>query len=88
MRRSATDAAEAFVEYSLDQGYVETLAIAPEGKFPIRRGTADAPEKFVTEWSKLPVGVDRKAPLGDLYPQEMIDEIVAGQKKKDAKADA
>ncbi|MCR8549788.1 extracellular solute-binding protein [Salipiger sp. P9] len=75
---AATDAAEAFVEYSLDQGYVETLAIAPEGKFPIRRGTADAPEKFVTEWSKLPVGVDRKAPLGDLYPQEMIDEIVAG----------
>ena len=24
------------------------------------------------------MGVDRKAPLGDLYAQEMIDEIVGG----------
>ncbi|NIY97083.1 extracellular solute-binding protein [Salipiger sp. HF18] len=75
---ASTDAAMEFVEYSMDKGYVDTLAIAPEGKFPIRRGTADAPELFVTEWSALPVGVDRKAPLGELYPQEMIDEIVAG----------
>jgi len=75
---ASTDAAMEFVEYSMDKGYVDTLAIAPEGKFPIRRGTADDPELFVTEWSALPVGVDRKAPLGELYPQEMIDEIVAG----------
>ena len=27
---------------------------------------------------KLPVGVDRKAPLSELYAQEMIDEIVGG----------
>ena len=26
----------------------------------------------------LDVGIDRRAPLGDLYPQEMIDEIVGG----------
>ncbi|GGG63469.1 bicyclomycin resistance protein [Salipiger pallidus] len=75
---ASTDAAIEFVEYSMDQGYLETLAIAPEGKFPVRRGTDEDPEMFVTEWAKLPVGVDRTAPLGDLYPQEMIDEIVAG----------
>jgi len=73
-----TDVAEEFVEYSMDAGYVQTLAIAPEGKFPVRRGTADDPTKFIVAWSKLPVGVDRKAPLSDLYPQEMIDEIVGG----------
>ena len=75
---ASTDAAMEFVEYSMDAGYVDTLAIAPEGKFPIRRGTADDPELFVTEWSALPVGVDRKAPLGELYEQSMIDEIVDG----------
>ncbi|MGR3377076.1 ABC transporter substrate-binding protein [Salipiger abyssi] len=75
---ASTDAAIDFVKYSMDQGYVDTLAIAPEGKFPIRRGTEDDPEAFVSAWSELPVGVDRKAPLGGLYPQEMIDEIVAG----------
>ncbi len=72
------DDAQAFVQYAMDAGYTDTLAIAPEGKFPIRRGTADNPEQFVEAWSKLDVGVDRKAPLGDLYAPEMISEIVGG----------
>lgn len=75
---AATDAAMDFVRFSMDEGYTQTLSIAPEGKFPVRRGTADKPMAFTEAWSKLPVGVDRKAPLGDLYAQEMIDEIVGG----------
>jgi multiple sugar transport system substrate-binding protein len=73
-----TDTAMDFVKYSMDQGYTQTLSIAPEGKFPVRRGTSDNPTQFVDAWAKLPVGVDRKAPLGDLYAQDMIDEIVGG----------
>jgi multiple sugar transport system substrate-binding protein len=73
-----TDAAMEFVKYSMDEGYGQTLSIAPEGKFPVRAGTADEPNKFKDLWATLPVGVDRKAPLGDLYAQEMIDEIVGG----------
>ncbi|SCZ69574.1 ABC transporter substrate-binding protein [Epibacterium ulvae] len=75
---ASTDAAIEFVKFSMDEGYTQTLSIAPEGKFPVRRGTADDAEAFSKAWSKLPVGVDRKAPLGDLYAQEMIDEIVGG----------
>ncbi len=75
---ASTDAAMEFVQYSMDEGYTQTLSIAPEGKFPVRRGNADDPAAFTTAWSTLPVGVDRKAPLGDLYAQEMIDEIVGG----------
>lgn len=73
-----TDAAMEFVKYAMDQGYTQTLAIAPEGKFPVRRGTADNPAAFSEAWAQLPVGVDRKAPLGELYDQAMIDEIVNG----------
>ena len=73
-----TDAAMAFVTFAMNEGYANTLAIAPEGKFPVRRGNADNPTAFVEAWSMLPVGVDRKAPLGDLYSQDMIDEIVGG----------
>lgn len=73
-----TDAAMEFVNYALSDGYGQTLAIAPEGKFPVRQGTAGNPNEYADLWSTLPVGVDRKAPLADLYPQEMIDEIVAG----------
>lgn len=72
------DFAIEFIKYSLSDGYTRTLAIAPEGKFPVRRGDDQDGEKYVKAWSKLPVGVDRKAPLTELYPQEMISEIVNG----------
>ncbi len=72
------DSAMEFVSFAMDEGYTDTLAIAPEGKFPVRRGTADNMTAFVEAWSMLPVGVDRKAPLADLYSQDMIDEIVGG----------
>ena len=76
-----TEVAEAFVEYSMNEGYMATLSIAPEGKFPVRRGTTDEPTKFVDGWTELPVGVDRKAPLGEIYPAETIDNIVGGLEK-------
>lgn len=72
------DAAQQFVEFSMSEGYMSTLGIAPEGKFPVRRGTADDPTEFVEAWSMLDVGVDRKAPLSELYDAAMIDEIVSG----------
>ncbi|WP_171124186.1 MULTISPECIES: ABC transporter substrate-binding protein [unclassified Ruegeria] len=73
-----TDAAMEFVKFAMDDGYTQTLSIAPEGKFPVRRGNADNPMAFAEAWAELPVGVDRKAPLGELYDQAMIDEIVGG----------
>lgn len=73
-----TDAAMEFVTYSMNEGYGQTLAIAPEGKFPVRRGTADNPTEFADLWATLDVGVDRRAPLGDLYDAAMIEEIVGG----------
>jgi multiple sugar transport system substrate-binding protein len=75
---ASTDAAMEFVEYSMNDGYGQTLSIAPEGKFPVRRGTADNPTQFADLWATLDVGVDRKAPLGDLYEPDMIAEIVGG----------
>ena len=76
-----TDEAKQFVMYSMDEGYTSTLSIAPEGKFPVRRGNASDPEAFTKAWSKLPVGVDRKAALSDLYSPDVINNIVAGLDK-------
>ncbi len=73
-----TDEAKKFIMYSMDEGYTSTLSIAPEGKFPVRRGNASDPNAFTKAWSKLPVGVDRKAPLTDLYAADVINNIVAG----------
>ncbi len=76
-----TEEASAFIKYSMDEGYTKTLSIAPEGKFPVRRGNSSDPEAFTKAWSKLPVGVDRKAPLSDLYSEDVINNIVAGLDK-------
>ncbi len=73
-----TSAAQEFVEYVMSEGYGKWLSQAPEGKFPVRRGTSAGDTSFETEWAALNVGVDRKAPLGDIYPQSVIDDIVAG----------
>ena len=78
-----TEAAIEFITFALGEGYGHILSIAPEGKFPVRRGDAADGEKFVKEWAALPVGVDRKAPLAELYPQEVIDDIVAGLDRGD-----
>ncbi len=75
-----TDVAKDFIKFSMDKGYMQTLSIAPEGKFPVRSGTKEDKNKFTEAWSMLPVGVDRKAPLSDIYAPEIIADIVSGLK--------
>jgi multiple sugar transport system substrate-binding protein len=75
---SAPAEAQEFVKFWLSDGYLDWLAVAPEGKFPMRRGTAENPTQFIEGWSTLPAGVDRKAPLGDFYSQDVINGIAEG----------
>ncbi len=74
-----TEAAQSFVEFVLSgDGYLSWLSMAPEGLFPARSGTSDDPTAFVDGWSQLDVGVDRRAPLGALYGEDVVNDIVAG----------
>ncbi|MBM2576295.1 extracellular solute-binding protein [Jannaschia sp. Os4] len=75
---ASTEAAMEFVEYSMSEGYEATLSIAPEGKFPVRRGDGESATAFTDLWATLDVGVDRRAPLGDLYDAAVIEDIVGG----------
>ncbi len=70
-----TEAAKKFVSYMMNEGYPGWLGIAPEGKFPVRKGTQDDAAKFTTAWNDLPAGVDTKKPLGDVYPPEVIKAL-------------
>jgi multiple sugar transport system substrate-binding protein len=60
-----------WVEFVLEDGYLDWLSMAPEGKFPLRSG-------FVKGWKDLEIGVDRRAKISDLYSDEVIDRIVTG----------
>ena len=67
-----TDAAKRFVEFMMSDGYVDWLALAPEGKIPTRAGSKDKPEEYAEAWSRLKAGVDTKKPLSEIYPAEVI----------------
>lgn len=72
------DAAKQFVEFSMTEGYVDTLSIAPEGTFPLRHGSEPGSREFVDAWSQLDVGVSSRAPLAEVFEQSVIEDIVAG----------
>jgi len=64
-----------FIAFMMSDGYLDSLASAPEGKFPTRSGTPEEPTRFVDAWRTLPAGVDRRVPLGELYPAPVLDAL-------------
>jgi len=70
-----TDAARQFVAYMMNEGYPGWLGIAPEGKFPVRKGDSADPATFATAWNTLPAGVDTRKPLGEVYPAEVLEAL-------------
>jgi len=70
----ADPAVEGWARFLLEDGYLDWLSMAPEGKFPLRPG-------FVDGWKGLRIGVDRRARIADLYPDAAIDSIIAGVDK-------
>ncbi len=71
-------ASQQFLEYWFNEGYLGWLATAVEGKFPMRQGTAENPTAFIDGWKELETGVDRKATLGSVYSDEVIDTLIQG----------
>jgi multiple sugar transport system substrate-binding protein len=66
-------AATRFVQFMMsDQAYLDWLGMAPEGKIPVRTGTADRPDSFSTAWDAMPAGVDSRKPLSEIYPPEVL----------------
>ena len=73
-----TEDAQALIEYMMSDGYEDWIAIAPEGKVPVRFGTTDEPTRYSDVWATLPAGVDTKAPLSDFYSAEVLEAVAAG----------
>jgi multiple sugar transport system substrate-binding protein len=72
------EAAGRFVEYMLSDGYMTWLGLSPQGKYPVRTGDANDPERYARAWARLKSGVDRKAPLRRYYGQASIDRLGDG----------
>lgn len=72
---AATDQAKQLVEYLMGDGYADWLAVAPEGKVPVRTGTADDPQTYLEQWRELDSGVETKAPLSEFYDAETLKAV-------------
>ena len=70
------DMASTFVEYMMSEGYVDWLAMAPEGKVPMRPGDLSDPRRFADAWRQLPAGVDARVPLAEVYSSEVVDSLL------------
>jgi multiple sugar transport system substrate-binding protein len=73
-----TEAAQQLVEFMMTDGYVRWLGLSPQGKYPVRLGDAESPERFVEAWKELESGVDRKAPLSRFYSEESLASLQEG----------
>jgi len=73
-----TAAAEAFVRYMMSFGYEGWLGMEPEGKIPVRDGTATAPHQYVDDWRHMKIGVDTLKPMDSLFPTSFLDRLLSG----------
>lgn len=72
-----------FVAYMMSDAYVDWLGMAPEGKVPVRTGTADDPAQYTEAWAGLEIGVDEKAAFSDVWPAEVTDTLAAAPESAD-----
>jgi multiple sugar transport system substrate-binding protein len=70
--KDANHDAGKLVEFLMNDGYLAWLALAPEGKVPVRTGTAAQPTKFTDAWNHLQTGVENRKPLSELYPPGVL----------------
>jgi multiple sugar transport system substrate-binding protein len=75
--KNASASASTFIEYMLSDGYMEWLAMAPEGKFPLRQGDATDAQKYSNAWLELQAGVDTKKKLSEVYDAETMTALQA-----------
>jgi multiple sugar transport system substrate-binding protein len=73
--KGANKDATKLVEFIMNDGYLDWLALAPEGKVPVRTGTPDQPNKFTDAWHHLKTGVESRKPLSEVYPPEVLNEL-------------
>ena len=73
--KGANKNAARLVEFMMNDGYLDWLALAPEGKVPVRTGTPDQPSKFTDAWNHLETGVENRKPLSEVYPPEVLRQL-------------
>ena len=72
---AAKDPSVQFIKYMMSDKYVDWLAIAPEGKVPVRQGPKAGDKAYLKAWEGLKAGVDTKAPLSQFYGADVLKAV-------------
>ncbi|MFW7413705.1 ABC transporter substrate-binding protein [Demequina sp. SO4-18] len=73
---ASPDETAQLIEFLMTDGYVDWLAMAPEGKMPVRHGQSADSTEYLDAWTELETGVDTRMPLGDIYSEETISALL------------
>ncbi len=77
-KTAETGASRAFIEYMMGAGYADWFGMSPEGKIPVRAGTAEDPDRFEQAWRDSKVGIDTKKPMDEVYSPRLLNQLLAG----------
>ncbi|WP_419992596.1 ABC transporter substrate-binding protein [Streptomyces boninensis] len=77
-KTAESDASKQFIQYMMGAGYEDWFGMAPEGKIPVREGTAAAPDKYLDAWRSSDMGVDKRKPLDQIFSDELLDQLADG----------
>ncbi|MEV0641771.1 extracellular solute-binding protein [Streptomyces sp. NPDC050619] len=77
-KTAETAASREFIEYMMGTGYEPWFGMAPEGKIPVREGTAAQPERYLDAWRHSDIGVGTRKPFDQVYPASLLDQLADG----------
>jgi multiple sugar transport system substrate-binding protein len=77
-KTAETAASRQFIEYMMGPGYEPWFGMAPEGKIPVRHGTAARPDLYLDAWRHSDIGVDTRKPFDQVYPASLLNQLADG----------
>ncbi|MDQ0989185.1 ABC transporter substrate-binding protein [Streptomyces sp. V3I7] len=77
-RTAETAASRKFITYMMGKGYEDWFGMAPEGKIPVRTGTAAEPRRFVDAWRGSSMGVDSRKPMNQVFSDALLGQLLDG----------
>lgn len=76
--RAHGEEARRYIEYVLDEGYADTLAVATEGRLPLRTGTPENPTEFLDAWGGLGFGPKVESSVAEVYGDDLVTAMGDG----------
>ncbi|MEU4388792.1 extracellular solute-binding protein [Promicromonospora sp. NPDC023805] len=76
--RANADEARQYIEFVMGEGYADTLAVATEGRLPLRTGTPENPTEFLDAWGGLGFGPKVESSVAEVYGDDLVTAMGEG----------